>query len=146
MCHSGVGVRKYGTDFAAIAEVIGNKTASHVRNFFITYRQQFHLDDVLHDTQHNPSSVRNTKIVKDSSTEPPEVSKLFYCSRSTVMCHHGTHSLLWHQSSNADLSFCWPFTHHVKTAKLINTKFWMLCVHFSDASIHKAYIKSAAEL
>jgi len=82
-----VGVRKYGTDFAAIAEVIGNKTASHVRNFFITYRQQFHLDDVLRDMQQNQSSVRNTKIVKDSSAEPPEVSRLFCGCSSNVSSH-----------------------------------------------------------
>jgi len=71
-----LGVRKYGTDFSAIAEVIGNKTLSHVQNFFITYRQQFRLDDMLHDNEHDLSSVRNSKIIKHTDAQPPEV------------CHH----------------------------------------------------------
>lgn len=32
------GVRKYGTDFKAIAEVVGNKTEAHVRHFYATHR------------------------------------------------------------------------------------------------------------
>jgi len=57
--------------------VIGNKTASHVHNFFVTYRERFHLDDLLRDVQHSPSSARNTKIVKHSNAQPSEVSELF---------------------------------------------------------------------
>ena len=41
------GVRKYGKDFKAIAEVIGNKTESHVRSFFVNYRRRYNLDEVL---------------------------------------------------------------------------------------------------
>lgn len=41
------GVRKYGKDFKAIAEVIGNKTDVHVRAFFINYRRRYNLDEVL---------------------------------------------------------------------------------------------------
>lgn len=72
-----LGVRKYGSDFAAIAEVIGNKTALHVRNFFIAYRQRFRLDDMLRDNERSLSSVRNTKVIKHSDGQPPEVSSLF---------------------------------------------------------------------
>lgn len=61
------GVRKYGVDFAAIAEVIGNKTAAHVRNFFIAYRQRFHLDDMLHDAEHRLRSSRSAKLTKHSN-------------------------------------------------------------------------------
>lgn len=75
-----LGVRKYGTDFSAIAEVIGNKMPSHVRNFFITYRQQFRLDDMLHDNEHDLSSVRNTKIIRHNDAQPPEVSASFQCT------------------------------------------------------------------
>lgn len=32
------GIRKYGVDFKAIAEVIGNKTESHVKSFYATQR------------------------------------------------------------------------------------------------------------
>ncbi|CAG2230245.1 REST corepressor 1-like [Mytilus edulis] len=52
------GVRKYGKDFQAIAEVIGNKTEAHVRSFFINFRRRYNLDEVLaefeaeHGTEH----------------------------------------------------------------------------------------------
>jgi len=73
-----LGVRTYGTDFAAIAEVIGNKTALHVRNFFITYRQRFHLDDMLCNNEHSQSSVRHARIVKQREDQPPpEVNNSF---------------------------------------------------------------------
>lgn len=41
------GVRKYGKDFKAIAEVIGNKIEAHVRSFFVNYRRRYNLDEVL---------------------------------------------------------------------------------------------------
>jgi len=41
------GVRKYGKDFKAIADVIGTKNETHVRMFFISYRKRYNLDGVL---------------------------------------------------------------------------------------------------
>jgi hypothetical protein len=41
------GMRRYGKDFKAIAETIGNKTEGHLRNFFVNYRRRYNLDDVL---------------------------------------------------------------------------------------------------
>ncbi|XP_077426870.1 REST corepressor 3 [Vanacampus margaritifer] len=43
------GVRKYGKDFQAIADVIGNKTLGQVKNFFINYRRRFNLEEVLQE-------------------------------------------------------------------------------------------------
>ncbi|KAF1394503.1 hypothetical protein PFLUV_G00001000 [Perca fluviatilis] len=43
------GVRKYGKDFQAIADVIGNKTLGQVKNFFVNYRRRFNLDEVLQE-------------------------------------------------------------------------------------------------
>ncbi|XP_066279576.1 REST corepressor 3-like isoform X2 [Branchiostoma lanceolatum] len=40
------GVRKYGKDFQAIAEVVGNKTVSQCKNFFVNYRRRFNLQQV----------------------------------------------------------------------------------------------------
>ena len=42
-----LGVRKYGKDFNAIAEVIGNKTENHIRSFFVNYKRRYNLDQVL---------------------------------------------------------------------------------------------------
>ena len=41
------GVRKYGKDFKAIAEVIGNKSEGHIRSFFVNYKRRYNLDEVL---------------------------------------------------------------------------------------------------
>lgn len=48
------GIRKYGRDFKAVAEIVGNKTENNVRNFFVNYRRRFNLDDVLqeYDAEH----------------------------------------------------------------------------------------------
>ncbi|XP_026072201.1 REST corepressor 2-like isoform X2 [Carassius auratus] len=44
-------VRRYGKDFAAIADVIGNKTVAQVSLFFVSYRRRFNLEEVLHEWQ-----------------------------------------------------------------------------------------------
>ncbi|KAG1649634.1 REST corepressor 3 [Nymphon striatum] len=62
------GVRKYGKNFKAIAEVIGNKTEAHVRNFFINYRRRYNLDAVLRDYK-----IENGTISDDESDEKTEV-------------------------------------------------------------------------
>ncbi|KAG8564154.1 hypothetical protein GDO81_016354 [Engystomops pustulosus] len=54
-------VRRYGKDFQAIAEVLGNKTPSQVKTFFISYRRRFNLEEVLQEWEAEqdipPSSV-----------------------------------------------------------------------------------------
>uniref|UniRef100_A0A8C6UE48 REST corepressor 2 n=1 Tax=Neogobius melanostomus TaxID=47308 RepID=A0A8C6UE48_9GOBI len=42
-------IRRYGKDFAAIAEVISTKTPAQVSSFFVTYRRRFNLDEVLRE-------------------------------------------------------------------------------------------------
>lgn len=42
-------VRRYGKDFQAISEVLGNKTAAQVKTFFISYRRRFNLEEVLQE-------------------------------------------------------------------------------------------------
>ena len=44
-----VGIRRYGKDFKAIADVIGNKTEAHIRSFFVNYRRRYNLDEVLEE-------------------------------------------------------------------------------------------------
>ena len=41
------GIRKFGKNFAAIASILGTKTESHVRTFFVNYKRRYNLDDVL---------------------------------------------------------------------------------------------------
>jgi len=43
------GIRKFGKNFAAIASILGTKTESHVRTFFVNYKRRYNLDDVLRE-------------------------------------------------------------------------------------------------
>jgi len=38
------GIRKFGKNFSAIASILGTKTESHVRSFFVNYRRRYDLD------------------------------------------------------------------------------------------------------
>ncbi len=53
------GVRKFGKNFGVIAEVIGTKTESHVRSFFVNYRRRYNLDNALKEceAEHGPSGI-----------------------------------------------------------------------------------------
>lgn len=42
-----IAVRKYGKDFQAMAEVLGNKSVGQCRNFFVNYRRRYNLQEVL---------------------------------------------------------------------------------------------------
>nr|XP_033812908.1 REST corepressor 2 isoform X1 [Geotrypetes seraphini] len=42
-------VRKYGKDFQAVAEVVGNKTLAQVKTFLVSYRRRFNLKEVLQE-------------------------------------------------------------------------------------------------
>ena len=61
------GVRKYGKDFQAIAEVIGNKTEAHVRSFFINFRRRYNLDEVLaeYEAEHGTEHVIDDDLDKE---------------------------------------------------------------------------------
>ncbi|XP_066152955.1 REST corepressor 1-like isoform X1 [Euwallacea fornicatus] len=50
------GFRKYGKDFKAIAEMLGNKTEHYVRTFFVNYRKRYNLDQVIKEweREHGP--------------------------------------------------------------------------------------------
>lgn len=51
------GVRKFGKNFKVIAEVIGTKTESHVRSFYVNYRRRYNLDSALkeYEAEHGPT-------------------------------------------------------------------------------------------
>lgn len=66
------GVRKYGKDFNAIAEVIGTKTEAHVRSFFVNFKRRYNLDEVLaeYEAEHG---VEPSKTKLDSEQEVMEI-------------------------------------------------------------------------
>ncbi|PVD26346.1 hypothetical protein C0Q70_14017 [Pomacea canaliculata] len=79
------GVRKYGKDFQAIAEVIGNKLEPHVRSFFVNFRRRYNLDEVLaeyeaeHGTQMQPDEEAVIAEMGDNASgreaKPSELEK-----------------------------------------------------------------------
>ncbi|XP_029950051.1 REST corepressor 3 [Salarias fasciatus] len=71
------GVRKYGKDFQAIADVIGNKMVGQVKNFFVNYRRRFNLEEVLQEWEAeqgtrapNGDSAPSVEEGKNSSATP----------------------------------------------------------------------------
>uniref|UniRef100_T1IQN0 REST corepressor n=1 Tax=Strigamia maritima TaxID=126957 RepID=T1IQN0_STRMM len=73
------GVRKYGKDFKAIAEVIGNKTEGHIRSFFVNYRRRYNLDAVLEEYE-----AENGPIPEEDKEEKMEVDSNSSKSNSTT--------------------------------------------------------------
>lgn len=72
-------IRKYGRDFQAISDVIGNKSVVQVKNFFVNYRRRFNIDEVLQEweAEHGKEETNgpsNQKPVKspDNSIKIPE--------------------------------------------------------------------------
>ncbi|XP_049646314.1 REST corepressor 1 [Suncus etruscus] len=72
-------IRKYGRDFQAISDVIGNKSVVQVKNFFVNYRRRFNIDEVLQEweAEHgkeetNGPSNQNSAKSPDRSLKIPE--------------------------------------------------------------------------
>lgn len=61
-----LGVRTFGRNFKVIAEVIGTKTESHVRSFYVNYRRRYNLDAALkeYEAEHGPTPADDMVIFK----------------------------------------------------------------------------------
>ncbi|XP_042301664.1 REST corepressor 1 isoform X2 [Sceloporus undulatus] len=59
-------IRKYGRDFQAISDVIGNKSVVQVKNFFVNYRRRFNIDEVLQEweAEHGKDEMNGTNSQK----------------------------------------------------------------------------------
>lgn len=42
-------LRKYGRDFEAVAEIVGNKTEAHVKTFYTNNERRYHLDRIIEE-------------------------------------------------------------------------------------------------
>ncbi|XP_029382139.1 REST corepressor 2 isoform X2 [Echeneis naucrates] len=65
-------IRRYGKDFAAIAEVIGTKTPAQVSSFFVSYRRRFNLDEVLREWA--AEQVATSRDLRDPRRSSEEIS------------------------------------------------------------------------
>uniref|UniRef100_A0A8D2J5Y8 REST corepressor 1 n=1 Tax=Varanus komodoensis TaxID=61221 RepID=A0A8D2J5Y8_VARKO len=82
---------KYGRDFQAISDVIGNKSVVQVKNFFVNYRRRFNIDEVLQEweAEHGKEETNGTSAQKpvkspDNNTikvseEEEEVGGFCFC-------------------------------------------------------------------
>ncbi|CAG9762513.1 unnamed protein product [Ceutorhynchus assimilis] len=65
------GFRKYGKDFKAISEMLGNKTEHLVRTFFINYRKRYDLDHIIKEWEREnlPMNAENGDANGDDSDD-----------------------------------------------------------------------------
>ncbi|XP_075883861.1 REST corepressor 1 isoform X2 [Nelusetta ayraudi] len=65
-------IRKYGRDFQAISDVIGNKSVVQVKNFLVNYRRRFNLDEVLQEWEAEHGLVGGASGEEDDRMEAEE--------------------------------------------------------------------------
>lgn len=73
-----VGIRKYGKQYGAIAEIIGSKSEAQVRTFFVNYRKKYNLDELVKEYEAqkklNEQKGLDAKDIKQQEPEIMEVS------------------------------------------------------------------------
>uniref|UniRef100_V9KIX0 REST corepressor 1 n=2 Tax=Callorhinchus milii TaxID=7868 RepID=V9KIX0_CALMI len=65
-------IRKYGRDFQAISDVIGNKTVVQVKNFFVNYRRRFNLEEVLQEWEAEHGEANGS--ISDKPQNSPDIA------------------------------------------------------------------------
>lgn len=87
VCLDCVAVRRYGKDFAAIADVIGNKTAGQVSSFFVSYRRRFNLEEVLREWQ------AEQEVLQESSESMKDLNGTVGVEEDEVRQDNGTYQM-----------------------------------------------------
>ncbi|XP_029453851.1 REST corepressor 1 isoform X2 [Rhinatrema bivittatum] len=67
-------IRKYGRDFQAISDVIGNKSVVQVKNFFVNYRRRFNIDEVLQEWEAEHGRVEENGDSEQKPLKLPETA------------------------------------------------------------------------
>ncbi|XP_053553404.1 REST corepressor 1 [Bombina bombina] len=67
-------IRKYGRDFQAISDVIGNKSVVQVKNFFVNYRRRFNIDQVLQEWEAEHGKTEENGDCTQKSTKLPDAA------------------------------------------------------------------------
>lgn len=86
-------IRKYGRDFQAISDVIGNKSVVQVKNFFVNYRRRFNIDEVLQEWEaehgkeetNGPSGQKPAKS-PDGTLKVPEEEEEVSLQQLALLC------------------------------------------------------------
>lgn len=74
------GIRTYGKDFSKIAEMIGNKTETQVRTFFMNYRRRYNLDGMLKEFEAKQQEENDSLNIDANGIEQaePEIMQVFF--------------------------------------------------------------------
>ncbi|XP_019733440.1 REST corepressor 1 [Hippocampus comes] len=64
-------IRKYGRDYQAISDVIGNKSVVQVKNFLVNYRRRFNLDQVLQEWEAENGVEGGAAVPDDDKMDAP---------------------------------------------------------------------------
>ena len=69
--NSFLGIRKFGKNFAAIASILGTKTESHVRSFFVNYKRRYNLDSAYkeYEAEFGPTDAGELEEAADVKEE-----------------------------------------------------------------------------
>lgn len=75
-------MRKYGKNFKIIAEIMGTKTQSHLKSFYVHYRKRYSLDGILKEYENEQNL--NSEIIELSDDEDEQVGTF---EKPSVMLH-----------------------------------------------------------
>ncbi|XP_076046279.1 REST corepressor 1-like isoform X2 [Oratosquilla oratoria] len=86
------GVRQFGKNFKAIAEIIGNKTENHVRSFFVTHRKRFNLETVLKEweAEHGPADENEMETETTNNISPANSTAVTTTTSTTTSSSSST--------------------------------------------------------
>ena len=79
------GIRKFGKNFSAIASILGTKTESHVRSFFVNYRRRYDLDLAYKVSKHSIKTALEGFVAKFASEHAFRNTRLSLAPQSKVM-------------------------------------------------------------
>ncbi|XP_062892548.1 REST corepressor 2 isoform X2 [Mobula hypostoma] len=67
------GIRKYGRNFQAVADVVGNKTLAQVKSFFISYRRRFNLEEIVQEWEAEQGGTGTISPLDEGSGSNPSL-------------------------------------------------------------------------
>ncbi|KAL5277560.1 RCOR3 family protein [Megaselia abdita] len=66
------GVKQFGKDFQAIADILGTKTKAHVQTFYVNYRRRYNLDQLVKEYEARIAAEKADSVTDDVKDEKKE--------------------------------------------------------------------------
>ncbi|XP_071790707.1 REST corepressor 1-like isoform X2 [Asterias amurensis] len=78
-------IRKYGRDYDAIADVVGNKNAAQCRSFMVNFRRRFNLDQVMEEWEaDNKAQLKEVKTKEEAEQQTDNPATVTTSTTQTV--------------------------------------------------------------